>query len=372
MVEDQFIPHGICLSWNKGILLLHIVSDAIIALSYFSIPFVLIYFAHQRNDILPRSVLILFAAFILACGATHVMDIWTLWHPDYVVQGALKAITASISMIAAIYLWPMAKQGLSFPSHQQLYGALKETEIARTQAESANRAKSRFLATMSHEIRTPMNGILGMAEVMNLGGSTEDEQKEYIQTIIESGRSLTQILNDILDFSTIEAGKMRLVHAPFDAFTLAKETTRLFHPLAEGKGLQLECDVHVLEGHHYQGDKLRLGQMLSNLLSNAIKFTDSGSIRVTTQELSRDENKVVIEFAVEDTGIGIPSEDQARIFDLFTQVDESSTRQFGGTGLGLAIVHELAVMMGGGTQVTSEPGVGSRISFTIVSETQAA
>jgi two-component system, sensor histidine kinase and response regulator len=253
-------------------------------------------------------------------------------------------------------------------AEQNLEAALKEAETSRQHAQQANEAKSRFLATMSHEIRTPLNGILGMAEVMDLGGSTEDEQKECIQTILEAGRSLTQILNDILDFSTIESGKLKLVPTSFDPNKFTQETTRLFQSLAEGKGLQLECDVHLLEGQRYRGDPLRLRQMLSNLVSNAIKFTERGSIRVSTRELSREGNTAVLEFAVEDTGIGIPSEDQARIFDLFTQVDESSTRQFGGTGLGLAIVHELAAIMGGSAHVTSTPGGGSRISFSVASE----
>jgi PAS domain S-box-containing protein len=242
---------------------------------------------------------------------------------------------------------------------------------ARQAAEAANIAKSRFLATMSHEIRTPMNGILGMAQLLMMPEMSEAERRDYARTILNSGQSLLNLLNDILDYSKVEAGKLELEQVVFNPGQLVREVHALFAETAQTKGLQLEANWQG-EAATYLADAHRLRQMLSNLIGNALKFTAYGQVRIEAAEIERDGQVAVLEFAVCDTGMGIPAEQQALLFQPFSQADSSTTRQFGGTGLGLSIVRNLARLMGGEVGVTSQPGQGSRFWFRIRAEVNAA
>ena len=237
---------------------------------------------------------------------------------------------------------------------------------ARQAAESANVAKSRFLANMSHEIRTPMNGILGMAQLLLSNETPASERKDYARTILNAGRTLLALLNDILDLSKVEAGRLRLERAPFLPARLLNEMQSLFHESAHQKQLRL---IAVWSGNsqdRYLGDSNRLSQMLSNLISNALKFTEQGQIDIRGTEVERHGRSAVLEFSVTDNGIGIPENKRDLLFKPFSQVDNSTIRKFGGTGLGLSIVSSLAQMMGGTIGVDSEPGKGSRFWFRIV------
>jgi signal transduction histidine kinase len=241
-------------------------------------------------------------------------------------------------------------------------GKLKSAKAAMVQAmddaQGASRAKSAFLATMSHEIRTPLNGVLGMAQVIAARPGLPDDLRAQVDVIRESGEGLLAILNDILDLSRVEAGKLELESIEFDLAALATGARDTFAPLADAKGVVLELEVAKGAAGAYRGDPTRVRQILHNLISNALKFTEAGRIAVRVR---RDADAVRI--AVSDSGVGIETETLSRLFAKFEQADASTTRRYGGAGLGLSICRELAELMGGSIEAQSTPGKGS--TFTV-------
>ena len=242
--------------------------------------------------------------------------------------------------------------------------ATRSVEEAQRQAEAANRAKSAFLATMSHEIRTPITSVLGMADLLR-NTALSPEQAGYVDTLASSTRALLAILNDILDISKIEAGKITLEAVEFQLNRVFAEVVDLCQSMASAKGLALSLDVEPEVPAAVIGDSTRLRQILFNLVSNAIKFTGEGAVRLRLSLKARKGKTVTIRCEVEDTGIGIAAEKIDRLFMPFSQVDSSTTRRFGGTGLGLAITKRLVDLMGGEIGVVSTPGRGTTFSFTL-------
>jgi PAS domain S-box-containing protein len=246
---------------------------------------------------------------------------------------------------------------------QELEQKNEELEKALTAAREATRMKSRFLANMSHEIRTPMNGVLGMTDFL-LGTGLNPEQMEYAESIKRSADSLLALINDILDLSRIEAGKLRLDRVDFSLPAAISETTSMFALQARAKGLEFVSIIAPGLPEAAVGDPGRLHQVLTNLLGNAIKFTERGQVGLKAEIVSQTADEIQLRFTVSDSGIGIPTREQGRLFDAFTQLDESNTRKYGGTGLGLAISKQLVELLGGEIGVESEPGKGSKFWFT--------
>jgi signal transduction histidine kinase/ActR/RegA family two-component response regulator len=240
----------------------------------------------------------------------------------------------------------------------------EELQATTLRAEAASNAKSEFLANMSHELRTPMNGVIGMIDLA-MEGKLTSEQRERLQTAQQCAYSLLSLLNDILDLSKIEAGKMSLEKIPFDVWAMVDDCVRSHVHAAGRHGVELHCDIAETVPRQVVGDPLRLRQILANLLSNAVKFTDRGSIDVRMRGDRLSSSDIMLRLEVQDTGTGIDPEKLPYIFDKFTQADGSVSRKYGGTGLGLAITRKLAEMYEGEISVESEPGRGTVFSVNL-------
>lgn len=369
------MPHGMCFLWRPDILSLHVASDALISLAYFSIPLTLLSFVRARKDLQFNWMFVCFAIFIVACGATHVMDIWTIWHPSYWVSGTLKAITALASVPTAILLVKLMPVALKVPSPSTLQAANAKLEREITDRErierelvNANQLKSEFLASMSHELRTPLNGIIGFTELMvdEKAGGLNDVQKECCNHTLTSGRHLLQLINDILDLSKIESGRMELNPEAFDLQTAVDEVMVVAGQLAAKKGITIEHNLTALLAT-VTLDRQKFKQVLFNLVSNAVKFTrEGGHVSMTIDT----ESAAILRAQIRDSGIGIKSEDLDRLFVEFQRLDSGRGVSQEGTGLGLALTKRLIDLQRGRISVESEWGKGSL--FTVLLPLDAA
>ena len=417
--SESFIPHGHCYLWQTNLVGLHVLSDGLIAMAYYSIPITLFYLVRKRQDLPFEWVFLLFGAFIVSCGTTHILDIWTLWHPTYWLSGMVKAFTALVSVITATQLFPLMPQVLALPSPAQLEHAnvalqsqvterlrieaelkihqtqleqlvtertiellqtnttlqeeiserkrveqertklLAREQAARSEAEKANRIKDEFLAVLSHELRTPMNPILGWSKLLLSSRLNVAKSREAVETIERNANLQMQLIDDLLDTSRIVSGKLSLNSSLVDLNSIVSAALETLGLAAEAKSLQIQTTLSSVPVW-VMGDDARLQQVVWNLLSNAIKFTPiAGEVEV---HLTQTENYVQIR--VRDTGKGIRPDFLPYVFEHFRQEDGAITRKFGGLGLGLAIVHRIVELHGGSVKAESF-GESQGATFTV-------
>jgi two-component system, sensor histidine kinase len=315
-----------------------------LAMNWISLVYVLMQYYAE-----PRVFALAVSPYLVAMGVMGI-DVGAMCLRAHKPWGILT-LAAIAGLIANFVVLARRQLATSRTQLRQARAVAQEREHA---AEEANRAKSTFLATMSHEIRTPLNGVLGMAQALD-ADDLSPAQRERVAVIRESGEALLAILNDVLDLSKIEAGKLELEETEFNLDEVVRGAHSAFTALANKKGLSFALDIDPSAKGVYLGDPTRLRQILYNLISNALKFTEAGEIRVEATRTGE-----TLRLCVSDTGMGIPPDRLKELFAKFVQVDASTSRRFGGTGLGLAICRELAELMGGDIGAESEPGRGSR------------
>ena len=372
-----FMPHGMCYDWNPSVIWLHVLSDAVIAVAYYSIPVTLLYFVRKRKDLAFDWILVCFAIFIVACGTTHVMEILNIWHPTYWLSGIIKAITALVSIVTAILLIRLVPEALKIPSPEQLRASNSQLqrEIAeRTRAldrvaslnselidqtsklAASNKELETFSYSVSHDLRAPLRHISGYAqmlveEVPALGeaGAT------YARKIARSASHMGQLIDSLLAFS--QTGKALLKRERVDTAELVEQLREELAPDAQGR--DIEWNVGELPA--VVADKQLLRQAWSNLLSNAIKYTRGRSPAVVT--ITSRETPEAWEFLVRDNGAGFDMKYADKLFGVFQRLH--AREEFEGTGIGLANVQRIIVRHGGTIHAEAEVGVGATFYFTI-------
>jgi signal transduction histidine kinase/CheY-like chemotaxis protein len=358
---NDLSPQGLCLLWRPELVWTYVISDAIIGISSVSVTIALCYFLSHRRDIVFPGVFGCLAVF-LAYSTTHFMSIWTLWVPSYGLEAIVKVATAITSMTTACILWWLMPTALNLPSRSLLRtvnASLEDSLIEKGNAESASEAKTQFLARMTHEIRTPLTSIVGYTELLLKQKEHSLETEKRLEIVRKAGNALMTIVDNVLDFSAIQVSHLNLNESIFDLNLLCNDSIDMLLPVASKKALSLVKSCRSPKPVFLIGDEFRIRQILLNLLNNAIKFTLRGYVELNlTCEIGKDDIWH-IRLEVRDSGIGIAPNQLHKLFQPFSQIDNSSTRQFGGVGLGLSICKLIVDAMQGEIGYLPNEGGGS-------------
>ena len=354
--SSDWPPRWHCGRWTDFHGWVYIISDLSIWAAYFSIPVVIIRYLSKKQGIKFVRLYFLFAAFILACGATHFLDAVIFWVPVYRLSALTRLVTGVLSWMTVFYLVKLLPTAFSLKTQKEFESEIEQREKAEVQLREAERVKSDFFANVSHELRTPLSLILAPTESLLSGrhGEMSPVQQDLLRTVHNNSVRLLQMVSGILDFSKSEAGKFRAKPQPTNVVQLVRQVLHDFMPMIEEKKISLAVNLKG-EDCRVALDPYLFERIVFNLLSNAVKFTPSGGEIGVSLEI----NDHLLRLSVQDTGIGIAHTDIPLLFQKFRQIESSSTRRFEGTGLGLAMVKEFAELMGGTVAVASEPGKGS-------------
>jgi signal transduction histidine kinase/CheY-like chemotaxis protein len=379
--SSMFHPHGYCYLWQPGLVAAHVISDGLIGLAYVAISLTLIYLVRRARRHLPFSwIFVAFGGFIIACGATHLMEVWTLWSPMFWLSADIKIITAVASVTTAIVLPPLVPKVLRVIDEAELSGQRREAlerahaelerrveqrtaelRAALQRAEDANRAKESFLAMVSHELRTPLNAILGWSQMLQDARGDGALVTRGLEVIDRNARAQTQLVEDLLDVSRMDAGTLRLDVEPVDLVRAVRDAVEVVRPASEARELTIAVTADP-PSLPMLADPRRLQQIAWNLLSNAVKFTPPGG-RIEVRVSRRDRSALL---QVSDTGVGIEPGFLPRVFNAFSQQDDSTTRSHPGLGLGLSITRHLVALHGGSIEAASDgPGTGARFDVRL-------
>lgn len=373
LAQDGFIPHGHCYLWKPSLVWLHVTSDSLIGIAYVAISTSLAYFVYKARRNMPFHWMFLaFGALIIACGMTHFLAVWTLWNPTYWLSGYVKLITAIASVTTAISLPPLIPKSLKLLDSAQvseerrlnLERANQELQALYGQLKQLDELKSQFFANVSHELRTPLALILGPTQKLLAEDYLLEAQHQDLLVIERNARMLLKQVNDLLDISKLEAGKMELAAVPLDLASLIRQVAANFDALALEREINLT--VKTPDSLETKLDRQKIERVVLNLLSNAFKFTPPGGEIDCSLSLEGGEGTHnLVTIAIQDSGPGVPSEGRETIFERFSQIEGGSTRRFGGTGLGLAIVKEFVELHQGTITVSDAPLGGAMFTLKL-------
>ncbi|MDR3479780.1 MAG: ATP-binding protein [Burkholderiaceae bacterium] len=371
--NNGFMPHGHCFLWTPGLLWLFFISDSVIALSYYSIPVALWYFVRKRTDLPVSWVFVMFGVFVMACGTTHLLAVWNIWHANYWEEASIKAVTAIASLTTAVLLWPLVPRMLAWPSPQQLREANQalQLEVARrteveselrranhdlmhrgTQLENANKELEAFGYAISHDLRAPLRAVRGFAEILarHHRSDLNETGQHYLDNIVTASANMDALIHDLLGYSRL--GRAAIKRQVVDLDLLLGQIAANF----EARCAQLDATLEIPAGlPAIDSDRTLLAQILSNLIDNALTYHRS-EVRLRVQVSCRDGGGDWI-LCVADNGIGIAADQLERIFIVFQRLH--SAQEYPGTGIGLALVKKAAQALGGSVWCESEVGKGS-------------
>ena len=368
------MPHGVCFFYRPDLIWLHVASDAIIALAYFSIPVTLLHFLRKRKSIPFAHVLVLFAAFIMLCGLTHIMGIWTIWKPYYFLQGGVKMLTAIVSILTAAVLVPLVPKALALRSPEELeaVNAQLREQIARRDAaeqrtqetlqqlEASNRELEQFAYVASHDLQAPLRSVKGFSGLLGAKykDALGDEGREYLELIEDSAGNMQRLIDDLLQLSRVDQVESHLSEQS-TADTLQPALTQLDADIKSSNAQVTHDELPVLTTEHNL-----LQQVFQNLISNGLKFQPAG--QVPKVHVSAARTRVGWEFSVRDNGIGIPEDALGSVFEIFNRLHAQSVYE--GTGIGLSLIQRIVKRLGGQVRIESQhggAGSGTNVIFSV-------